>query len=282
MKSFVQKIRRRLRKSVLQYGVVATIGRCLIWPAMYLSWRLVELTPYSRNSRRAGREFDATFGVDTERDRLSEWASDVDSPNWSEGVGYDPTPLDSVRGSIERLPIRLEEFVFIDLGSGKGRVLLAASDFPFREIIGVEYARDLHEIAERNIAVYSSPTQACTRLRSVCHDAATYSLPLAPLVLFFAHPFGDKILREFLAHLGQSMKSAPREVYVVYYDPICGDLFEAAGFCEVDGHALPSKQLLPEFVYTRLRWFELIGFRNRKGREYTIFRSPSTAGEPAS
>ena len=37
----------------------------------------------------------------------------------------------------------LDGFTFIDLGSGKGRTLLMASDYPFRRIIGLELLEEL-------------------------------------------------------------------------------------------------------------------------------------------
>ena len=46
------------------------------------------------------------------------------------------------------------DFVFIDLGSGKGRTLLMASDYPFRRIIGVELLPALHQAAQDNLGKY--------------------------------------------------------------------------------------------------------------------------------
>src|ERR1700691_4568599 len=46
--------------------------------------------------------------------------------------------------------IDLSEFVFVDLGSGKGRTLLMASDYPFQRIVGVELLPALHETAKGN------------------------------------------------------------------------------------------------------------------------------------
>jgi len=43
------------------------------------------------------------------------------------------------------------DFIFIDLGSGKGRTLLMASDYPFRRIVGVELLLALHQIAQENL-----------------------------------------------------------------------------------------------------------------------------------
>src|SRR5918996_1296859 len=57
---------------------------------------------------------------------------------------------------LSSLDIDYPSYTFVDIGSGKGRVLLIASEFPFAEIIGVEFAKELHEIAAQNIRRYRS------------------------------------------------------------------------------------------------------------------------------
>jgi hypothetical protein len=273
MNGLINKIRRRIDKSVLQYGVIATIGRCLIWPFMYVGWKLVEWGPFERRRRLAGEQFDLEYGVNTTRERGAEWAADVDSENWAEGTGYDATPPDTVRRSIKPLNINHEDFIFIDLGSGKGRVMLVASEFPFKECIGIEYAPDLHEVAQKNIDIFESDRQRCNVIKSFCHDAATFPLPETPLVLFFAHPFGEAVLEKFLQSVQRSLRENPRKVYVIYYDPICNDKWIAAGFREVDSQDLGTSQFLPKFLYSRLRWFELNTFRNSLGKEFVIYEN---------
>jgi SAM-dependent methyltransferase len=41
--------------------------------------------------------------------------------------------------------------VFLDIGSGMGRAVLLAVDYPFRRVIGVELSRDLTDIAQDNV-----------------------------------------------------------------------------------------------------------------------------------
>jgi tRNA G46 methylase TrmB len=45
---------------------------------------------------------------------------------------------------VSRLNISFEDFTFFDFGSGKGRALHLASEFPFKNIIGVEFSSKLH------------------------------------------------------------------------------------------------------------------------------------------
>ena len=265
-------IRRRLRKSVLEYGVFATIGRCLVYPLMFVGWRIIERTPFERQRVQAGLEFDRLYGVDTSRNRNTEWADDIDSDSLSEGTGFYPTPPDAVRRSIPALPIKAEDYVFIDLGSGKGRVMLVASEFPFKQCLGVEYDPGLHEVAVRNIAAFQSELQRCYDVQSYCHDATTFQFPEAPLVLFFAHPFHGSVLERFFEILRRSLRANPRDVCIIEYDPVYRDQFQAAGFPEIGGQDMGEGQFLPEIFY-KLEWFKRHTFRNRKGKEFVTYRA---------
>ena len=249
--------RRRLQKARLQYGFLGALGRLLIWPAMFVGWRLRDRLPFTRHRRRAGEEFDKEHGVHTVRDRSTEGAAEIDSEHWAAGTGYAASPPDTVRRSIRMLDIDHQEYVFIDLGSGKGRVFLVASEFPFQECLGVEYAPDLHEVAVKNIASFRSDKQRCMTLRAYCGDAAAFTLPASPLVLFFAHPFGGAVLDQFLQGVLRSLDETPRKMFVIYYDPICGEKFVEAGFREVGSHDLPR-------FHT---------FRNRRGKEFVIYEN---------
>lgn len=279
MHDFIKKIRRRINKSVLQYGVISTIGRCLVWPIMYLTWRIIEMSPYKRQARLAGQEFDKAHHVNTERDRLSEWAADIDSPNWAAGTGYSAALPENVRASIRALAIAHEDYTAIDIGSGKGRVLLVASEFAFNELLGVEYAPDLHEIALQNIAAYHSDKQRCHNIKSVCADAVTFSLPEAPLVLFFHHPFGGSTLEKFLQGVQRSLKSHPRNIKVIYGDPIDGELFEKAGFQKIGSKALRKSTVFRKFVLRHVGWFPIVGNNNQQGMEYVIYDNVVNNGD---
>lgn len=116
--------------------------------------------------------------------------------------------------------INFREFTFIDLGSGKGRTLLMASDYPFRRIVGVELLRSLHEIARQNLRQYKSESQKCFVLESICADATAFPLPDDPLVIYLFNPFPELGMRQVFANLEQSLRAHPRPVYVLYHNPL--------------------------------------------------------------
>lgn len=110
----------------------------------------------------------------------------------------------------------LQEFTFIDLGSGKGRVLLMASEYPFKRIIGVEFMPELHRAAQKNIAGYSNGRQQCRHIESVCMDARDFQFPPGPLVVYLFNSFSESTFAQVLKNLRQSIEQAPRPVYIAY------------------------------------------------------------------
>jgi SAM-dependent methyltransferase len=136
---------------------------------------------------------------------------------------YQPTEPAQFREMIETLQqkrnLNLEEFTFVDLGSGKGRTLLMASEYPFRRIVGVELLPSLHQIAQENLSRYKSDSQRCFVLESVCGDATSFALPAEPLLLYLFNPFQGSGIRRTVENLRNSLKHHPRPAYVLYHNP---------------------------------------------------------------
>jgi len=116
--------------------------------------------------------------------------------------------------------LNFRDYTFIDLGSGKGRTLLMASDYPFHRIVGVELLPSLHEIAQENLRQYKNESQRCFTLESICADATAFPLPAEPLVIFLFNPFPESGMRRLMANLEQSLRLHPRPAYVLYHNPL--------------------------------------------------------------
>jgi len=142
------------------------------------------------------------------------------------GVFYHPAHPKLLFEMFSSLQIDYPSYTFVDLGSGKGRVLLVASEYPFSEIIGVEFAAELHEIASQNIQNYQSKTQKCKNVRSVNLDATEFEMPLTPLVLYLFNPFRPAVLIPVLQRLQRSLDSHPRDVILIYLAPFHSALIE--------------------------------------------------------
>jgi hypothetical protein len=182
-------------------------------------------TPDRLRARFGDADYDWDYRVNTTsgavawRDRLLGMFHSAYQPTepatFYEMIGAVQQALDSGR---EVLGFR--DFTFIDLGSGKGRTLLMASDYPFRRIIGVELLPSLHKIAQENLLQYKSESQKCFALESICADATDFPSPADPLVIFLFNPFPESGMRKVVANLEQSLRAHPRPVYVLYHNPL--------------------------------------------------------------
>jgi hypothetical protein len=118
------------------------------------------------------------------------------------------------------VPVDVSGFTFIDLGSGKGRTLMMASEYSFQRIIGVELLPELNRVACENLRVFKSEKQRCFAIESVCGDAREFEFPLEPTVLYLFNPLPEAGLATVIRSLEASAKNHPRTVIVLYHNPI--------------------------------------------------------------
>ena len=190
---------------------------------------LRDLTPSRRRSRYGDIDYDFDHGVDTT------WATVSLRTRFREllsGGRYQPSEPSLFHQILRSLPVVPDGFTFIDLGSGKGRTLLMASDYPFRRIIGVEFLAELDAIACENISRYHSDQQKCFTLESRAGDARDFDFPTESTVLYLFNPFPEDVLRAVLANLRNSITDPPRQVYVLYHNLVHERAFAQQGWLQ--------------------------------------------------
>ncbi|HVP55715.1 MAG TPA: class I SAM-dependent methyltransferase [Candidatus Eisenbacteria bacterium] len=176
---------------------------------------LRDFTPARRRSRYGDIDYDFNHLVDTTwatvslRTRIRELLA---------GGQYQPTEPNLFHQILHALPVSPEGFTFIDLGSGKGRTLLMASDYPFRRIVGVELLAEFEAIARQNIVRYHDEQKKCFALQSQLGDARDFVFPVEPTVVYLFNPFPEHVLRAVLANLRNSLTEAPRPAFVIYHN----------------------------------------------------------------
>lgn len=159
--------------------------------------------------------FDIRYGTDTQRP-LEPHQYDLSKSELRDCTLYRGSNPELVQKILTALPIDVSQWVFLDVGSGKGRALLLASDFPFNCILGVEFSPQLHRVAEHNIQIYHSRQQRCFNIVSVCCDALTLDLPLANTIIYAFNPFGADSVAKFIDRLGNSLQQVPRRVIILF------------------------------------------------------------------
>lgn len=200
---------------------------------------LRDSTPERLRQRYGDADYDWDYRVNTTsgavgwRDRLLGMFHSAYQPT-------EPAAFHEMLDALQQTPgpdqttLNFRDYTFIDLGSGKGRTLLMASDYPFRRIVGVELLPALHQIAQQNLRHYKSESQRCFSLASVCADAAAFPFPDDPLVLFLFNPFPESGMRRVVANLERSLRAHPRPVYILYHNPLLEHvLSESAGLRKI-------------------------------------------------
>ena len=126
-------------------------------------------------------------------------------------VYYVPANWMTLKQVLNRWDIGPDD-VFIDLGSGKGRMVLEAARYPFGRVIGVEVAGPLHRTAQDNVARTRMPRK-CENIELVQADVLGYELPDDVTVVFLNNPFRGAVFataaEKILASYAPLMDRAP-------------------------------------------------------------------------
>ncbi len=199
---------------------------------------LLDSTPERRRQRYGDMEYDWEHRVNTTSGTVG-WRARLLGLFHSAYQPTDPALFHEMMASLPSLSERFEfeTFTFVDLGSGKGRTLLMASEYPFRKIVGVELIAELHRSAEENILAYHSATQRCRNIEVVCADACDFPFPAEPLVLYLFSPLAEHGLRRLIDNLEKSLAANPRPLYLLYHNPLLEHVIgERAVFVRVGGN----------------------------------------------
>ena len=159
-----------------------------------------------------GRRFDQAHSVETnELVLVPEYGG--------AGPSYTPSLTSLLRIALRQLPPDLSDHVFVDVGSGKGRVLLVAAERKFKRILGVELTQELHEQAQRNIVNFRGPRQT-QEIHSVLSDAREFEIPQEPCVLYIfgAVAVYAELFETFVRNVERSYSQAPRGIFLITFN----------------------------------------------------------------
>ncbi|MGH7840233.1 MAG: class I SAM-dependent methyltransferase [Candidatus Binataceae bacterium] len=171
--------------------------------------------------------FDVKYGTNT-AGTIPLWRLDVKSKNARFGRSYQPITAELFRSCICRIEVDPSSCAFVDLGCGKGRTLIIAAELGFAQVIGVEFARELADVAKRNLQKLNIGNA------TIIHgDAAEYQFPDSNLVLYMYNPFAADVMSKLIDRLGEfSAKHPHRQVFVIYHRPLCANIIDRAPFLQ--------------------------------------------------
>ncbi|HKC35257.1 MAG TPA: class I SAM-dependent methyltransferase, partial [Chitinophagaceae bacterium] len=120
----------------------------------------------------------------------------------------------------------------IDVGSGKGRVMVVAAHYGFKNITGVDFAKELCAAAERNINKIKLQFPGTT-FNIYCRDILNYTINADDKVFFLFNPFNKEIMEKFLEKIDRSVKEHRRTIYFIYANPQQKETLLQKGYKEV-------------------------------------------------
>jgi SAM-dependent methyltransferase len=139
----------------------------------------------------------------------------VDAPG---RVRYEPSGWLDLRRILRRRDVGASD-VFLDLGCGKGRVVLQAAGYPFRRVVGVELSPELCDVARANVAARRDALR-CRDVEIVVADAATFEIPDDVTVIYLFNPFRGDVFAAAVEQIVASLERAPRPLRVIYRTPM--------------------------------------------------------------
>ncbi len=186
-------------------------------------------------NRAAIHPFDVKYGTDTSgylgpEELVKGRANDAHNYGYS---AIAPSVFhEACRRWCETLPAvagKLEAYSFVDVGAGKGRALLLASELPFRKVIGVELSDELAAIAQRNAARWSRVARPKSKIRVVQQDATKFQWPRTPLLVYLYNPFACSLIAQMAESLAAAAASGSGLVDLLYVNPTCADILAGQG-----------------------------------------------------
>ncbi|WP_263383949.1 class I SAM-dependent methyltransferase [Granulicella arctica] len=124
-------------------------------------------------------------------------------------------------------PEPIAKYTFVDIGAGKGRAMLVASELPFRQVVGIELNPAMAAIARQNLDHWltshvTDPTAPqLAPIDLLEQDALEFELPRTPTLLFLFHPFEAPVLRALLRRIETQFANRPGELDLLYVNAEC-------------------------------------------------------------
>lgn len=182
------------------------------WLRMRAEWVLFRLQLL--REERTNRAFDKRYGTDTAGEMP---LNEAGVPGGGDIYGvYRPFWESMFHEAMRILPIDISKYTFVDIGSGKGKLLMLAAHYPFKAIEGVEYGAKLHEAAERNVAIFRTATGAEVPIKPMLGDATTYELPAGPVVCIIFNALDEVTNNIVLRRMAAQAGEGNRPVFVIY------------------------------------------------------------------
>jgi SAM-dependent methyltransferase len=124
-----------------------------------------------------------------------------------------------VRTALASLPDP-SAYAFVDIGCGKGRPLVVASEFAYQRIVGVEWSPQIAALGRANAAAIAARHPERTPIEIQVGDATAVQAPAACVVFYMYHAFNRELVAALVTNIEQQLQNQLQHAFFVYYDPV--------------------------------------------------------------
>jgi SAM-dependent methyltransferase len=157
--------------------------------------------------------FDARYGLHT-AEVIEVPGLDIGDQDKKHAVRYKPTRVRYFQELLSKCPLP-RDAVFVDVGCGKGRVLLLAAKHGFRRCVGIELSPTLAETAKENAKKFSAHYPNSSPIEIHCSNILAYSFHPEENIYHLYWPFDRHITIQFLDKLRTSLRMSPRDCWLI-------------------------------------------------------------------
>lgn len=168
--------------------------------------------------------FDIRHRLDT-RAEVAVEDLDIGEDDKLQAEKYKPTRARYFRKLMRQIRLP-RDGIFVDVGCGKGRVLMLAAEQGFDRIVGLEISAHLCELAKKNIDRFRPRYADGQSISVVCDNVVHYSLTHEETVFFLYSPFERDLTHQFLGKVRESLRRNPRQLFLVINEFRFPDLLE--------------------------------------------------------
>jgi len=159
--------------------------------------------------------FDLNFGVETRKRKIY---------NSTEFFDYMPSYKKTVTNALLYLKknYQLKHYNFLDIGCGKGKTMILASKYSFKQITGYEIDKDVFSVLKKNI------NQKKFRNFKVYNKSIKISEIENNSVIYFYNPFNEELSKRLFDEI--SINTLLEDIILIYVNPIYSFALEKAGW----------------------------------------------------
>ncbi|MEM9077773.1 MAG: class I SAM-dependent methyltransferase [Bacteroidota bacterium] len=162
--------------------------------------------------------YDFKYNIDTDAHVVLE-NLDLSKEQKEHYYWYEGTKVRPLKKLFKRLDIPKEK-CFIDIGSGKGRVLLVAAEYGFKKVIGLELSQSLYQISKNNMDTFNRKRNTDSEIEILNINALDYVFTDDEDIIFLYNPFDEQTLKQLVLNIKASKNRNKREIKIIYANSV--------------------------------------------------------------